>query len=702
MTALPRHPLLRQLYRKNIVKPLDEQRRSFLDFSTEEIIIPRGKFKGQPYNPRRKPASILWFNELDSHRWQIHNYTGPTQSGKTLDAFIIPILYCLFEKEEDVIVGIPDMKMSMAKWRKDILPVLIRSQYARFLPDKGKGSRGGELHEVAFKNGTYLTFMSFGGGDKARAGDTAPNLIITETDGANEVSENSEEGTKIQQLIGRTLSYDLEAFIVMECTVTTDEGITWQNHVKGTESRIGRPCHACGEYVSPERDHFHGWQEATDEIQAGQLAQFRCPNCAEPWTDEQRFQANRRSKLIHRGQTIDKHGRITGELPRTSTLGFRCSAIDNFLRSSEFLGRLMWKAVREEDREAADRTIKQQQFAEAVTRKDDELPPLALHDTASRIVRGVSGTQQGIVPEGYSTLTVGTDLRATQLHWVAIAWLPDATARVIDYGIYNVPSRKFGHEVALRWALTKMRDDVLIHGFKTESGEIQHIDRWWIDAGWMPDPIYKFARESKLQNKFWEKRLSPYLGRGVGAQYYGKETQGNYHHPEKPGGKVLRIIDQAHRRYNINQQSSYWMIDADHYKVFVHNRLRIPLYVQDFDDDGNPIPITDYDSAELTPGAMSLFVPRSGDHIEYIRQLLAERQTTQFVPDRGPVTKMVVVSQVNHFLDATYAASAAAVDCGIATTPPVIRPRQPASTFGSGSSIPDDRIPMPGGGYFDY
>jgi hypothetical protein len=65
--------------------------------------------------------------------------------------------------------------------------------------------------------------MSFGGGDKARTGDTAPNLIITETDGANEVSANSEEGTKIQQLIGRTLSYDLDAFIVMECTVTTDE-----------------------------------------------------------------------------------------------------------------------------------------------------------------------------------------------------------------------------------------------------------------------------------------------------------------------------------------------------------------------------------------------------------------------------------------------------------------------------------------------
>ena len=701
MTA-PRNQLLRQLYRKNIVRPLDEQRRSMLNFACEEIIIPRGKYKGKPYNPRRKPASLLWFNAVDSGRWQIHNYTGPTQSGKTLDGFVIPMMYCLFEKEEDVIVGIPDMKMSMAKWRKDIEPVIRRTRYGQYLPDKGKGSRGGELHEVAFKNGTYLTFMSFGGGDKARAGDTAPNLIITETDGANDVSEKSEEGTKIQQLIGRTLSYDLDAFIVMECTVTTDLGITWQHYIKGTESEIVRPCHACGSYVKPERDHFLGWQDASDEIEAGDRSHFVCPECTTPWSDAQRFAANQKSVLLHRGQTIDKQGNITGDPPPTSILGFRMSAIDNFLRSSVYLGRLMWRSVREEDREAADRTIKQQQFAEPVTRSDDELPPLNLYETATRIVRGRGGTHQGIVPDGYTTLTVGTDLRATQLHWVATAWLPDATSRVIEYGIYPVPSRKYGPDIAIRWALTKMRDDILIHGFKTESGETQHIDRWWIDAGWMPDPVYKFVRESKQQKKFWAKRLSPYLGRGAGPQYYGKETQGNYHHPEKPGGKILRVIDQAHKRYNINKQSSYWMLDADHYKVFVHTRLRIPLYLQEIDDAGQPIPIEDPDTAELTPGAMSLFIPRSGDHLEFIRQILAEKQETTFVPDRGPVTRMIVASKVNHFLDATYASAAAAIDCGVTPSPPPITVKTRKTRPHQSDMPPDDQIVMPNGQIFDY
>ncbi len=699
MTA-PRHTLLRQLYRKNLTKPLDEQRRSYLDFACEEIIIPRGKYKGQPYNPRRKPASVLWFQELDSGRWQLHNYTGPTQSGKTLDAFIIPLLYCLFEKEEDVIVGIPNMNMSMAKWKKDILPVLTRTQYAKYIPKIGKGSRGGEVNEIAFTNGVYLTFMSFGGGDKSRAGDTAPNLIITETDGANEVSDNSEEGTAIQQLIGRTLSFDLDAFIVMECTVTTDIGITWQQHVKGSESKIVRPCHACQNWVTPEREHFQGWQDATDEIEAGDNAHFQCPSCSTPWTDEQRFFANRSSKLLHRGQSIDREGNITGDPPRTSTLGFRCSAIDNFLRSSIYLGRLLWKAEREEDREAADRTTKQQQFAEPVTQSDEEFPPLNLYDTAARVVRGTSGTQQGIVPAGCTTITVGTDLRATQLHWVAIAWEPDATCRVIDYGIYGVPSRKYGHEVALRWALQKMRDDVFSRGFQTEDGQIRHLDRWWIDAGWQPNPIYKFIRESK-QDNFWKKRLYPYLGRGAGSQYFGIGTQGNYSHPDKPGGVVTRIIEQAHKRYNIEQRSAYWMVDADHYKVFVHNRFRIPVYVQEADEQGKLIPITDFDTAELSRGAISLFIPRSGDHLEYIRQILAERQRTEFVPERGPVTKMVVVSQVNHFLDATYAACAAAVDCGIHTTPPIKKPPQIQHVSQTNHPL-GGQIAMPDGRHFDY
>ncbi len=110
----------------------------------------------------------------------IHNYTGPTQSGKTLDAFLIPIFYCVFEKEEDAIVGLPTMELSMKKWRKDILPIIQRTRYARYLRSKGRGSHGGDFTEITVGNGVTLTFMSFHGDDKKWASETASNLIITD------------------------------------------------------------------------------------------------------------------------------------------------------------------------------------------------------------------------------------------------------------------------------------------------------------------------------------------------------------------------------------------------------------------------------------------------------------------------------------------------------------------------------------------
>ena len=108
--------------------------------------------------------------------------TGPTQSGKTLACFVIPLLYHLFEIRETVICGLPDIDMAMDKWSVDILPVIEQSQYRELLPTKGSGSRGGRVESIPFRNGATLKFMSGGGGDKSRAGFTSRVMVITETD----------------------------------------------------------------------------------------------------------------------------------------------------------------------------------------------------------------------------------------------------------------------------------------------------------------------------------------------------------------------------------------------------------------------------------------------------------------------------------------------------------------------------------------
>ena len=228
--------------------------------------------------------------------------TGPTQSGKTLACFIIPLLYHLFEIGETVICGLPDMDMAGDKWREDILPAIEQSRYRNLMPQQGGGSRGGKVESLQFRHGATLKFMSGGGSDKSRAGFTSRVVVITETDGMDQPGQTSRESDKITQLEARTRAYGSRKRIYMECTVSTEQGRTWQEYQQGTKSRIVLPCPHCKGWVTPEREHLVGWQGAETQAAARATGCFSCPACGEVWNEEDRSQANSASRLLHDGQ----------------------------------------------------------------------------------------------------------------------------------------------------------------------------------------------------------------------------------------------------------------------------------------------------------------------------------------------------------------------------------------------------------------
>ncbi|HBN76721.1 MAG TPA: hypothetical protein DD473_13060 [Planctomycetaceae bacterium] len=127
--------------------------RSMRDFAEQEIIIPDGPYQGRRFDCNRQPYTRLWFEAIDTGSWDRFVATGPTQSGKTLSCFLIPLLYHLFEVGETVICGLPDMDMASDKWREDLLPVIERSKYRDLMPTKGGGSRGGKTEAIQFLNG---------------------------------------------------------------------------------------------------------------------------------------------------------------------------------------------------------------------------------------------------------------------------------------------------------------------------------------------------------------------------------------------------------------------------------------------------------------------------------------------------------------------------------------------------------------------
>lgn len=313
---------------------------------------------------------------------------------------------------ETVICGLPDMDMAGDKWREDILPVIEQSRYRNLLPRSGSGSRGGKVEALQLRNGATLKFMSGGGSDKSRAGFTARVVVITETDGMDRPGAASRESDKITQLEARTRAYGSRKRIYMECTVSTEQGRTWQEYQQGTRSRILLPCPHCGEFVAPERDHLTGWQAADSHLAAKLQARFICPSCNTAWSEEQREVANHNAKLIHGKQKIENHI-VVGAAPQTETLGFRWSAVNNQFLTAGDVAADEWRASRAADQELAEREMRQFVWCVPVEASKRTQTPLEIMELAAR--QGSWG--RGIVPPDTRWLTAAIDIGKHLMHW---------------------------------------------------------------------------------------------------------------------------------------------------------------------------------------------------------------------------------------------------------------------------------------------
>lgn len=414
----------------------------------------------------RLPYARLLLAELG--KWRRHVITGPTQSGKSLHAFAMLICYYLFEVKEDVIVGLPDLGMAAAKWEKDIKPLIEKSRYRQFLPTRGSGSQGGKPVLVTFLNGKTLMFMGGGGNDKQRAASTARVMIITETDGMDEVSATSKEGqNKVDQLEGRVRSHGLEAVISMECTVTTKRGRTWSEYQAGTASRIVCECPYCAHWVSPERKHLVGWDSAESKIEAGEKSAFSCPDCGQLLTEADRLQMNLGAQLVHRGQEVGPGGAIIGNIPLTDTLGFRWSAFNNLLSPVKLLGMEEWAAAHSDDPHAADVAMKQQVWCIPADDEQVEKVPLSLG-----IVRGsapgyhgrCNGRDMWHVPEWAQWITAHVDVGMRVLNWSVNAHGPGNVRDIIAYGATATEQPDvIGPEEAILHGLHRVRETIEKH-----------------------------------------------------------------------------------------------------------------------------------------------------------------------------------------------------------------------------------------------
>lgn len=605
-----------------------------LEFAEEEIILPSGEYEGRRFRCDRQPYSLLWFWAVGCGLWNRFVVTGCSQSGKTLCGYIIPLLHALFELRQNVVGGLPNLDIMADKWQEDILPVIERTRYREYLPRRGRTSKGGIGVRVQFENGATLRFMTGGGSDKTRSAFTAPVLVITETDGMDEPGARSREADKLRQLEARTLAYGARRRVYMECTVSIEEGRTWQEYNAGTASRIVQPCPHCGQYVTLQRSNLCGWQDAETIIDAQDRAYWACPECGSPWTENERIAAAARSLLVHKGQEIDERGAVRGDPPRTDTLGFRWSAPDNLFWTAGFVAGNEWRAARAANRENAEKEMRQ--FFWALPAESEQKPLIELD--LQRLIGRQTNDPKGLVPAGVQWLTVGIDLGMYLCHWTAIGWRPGATGIIFDYGRIEVASRELGVDQALLVALREFRDQFCEPGWSLgPDGEgamqPQHV---FVDAQWKAEVVHRFCTESGP-------RYHAAAGHGVG-----QERTRAYRSVKKTGAGVKLVGNQYHiailpRTADLPRRELV-EVNADYWKSWLHARFATP---------------------PEQAGAVVLYRAPVSDHLAFCRMLMAEQEVPEYKPGKGVVIRWERHDRNNHFLDSSYLASAAGHLAGV-------------------------------------
>ena len=618
--------------RKEIVTRAQTPRvRTYGEYVQQELVLPDGPYRGHKFKTSYQPYTRLLLEEIDKNIWRAIWELGPTQSGKTLIGSAAPALYHSIELRQNVVFGTPNMDMAADKWASDLLPIIMSSGYVAELPASGRGSRGAQnLTRIDWRNGGGIRFMTGGAGDKGRAGFTSPTICITEVDGMDEAGGASDETDKVSQLIARSNAASSRARVYGESTVTTKQGRIWIEYQRGTCSRIATPCPHCGEYVTLEREHLRGWEDAESEKQADANTHWYCSACGQPWTEAERRTANETAVLVHRGQTVDKNGHVAGPVPDTFSLGFRWSAVNNLFWTAGDIGLRCWRAARAANADLAEREICQYVFATPYEPPDMSAATLDLETIEGRRAQ----YWQGQVPEMAEAYTLGIDIGKWQCHWVSLAGLPGGLAHVPDYGAFEVYSNEMAEEEAILAALRGFRD-VIEAGWDWGGDKRVIPQAVWIDARYLRRQVVQFCNESG-------DRYMPCIS--FGQTTWGKSAQ-KYRQPRGLGKTILYVGEDYHFQRDGNGNGIVCQRNADTWKEWVHRRLAV--------------------NAGL-PGSLTLFDTREKyRHRAFVQSLLSERQEVVFRPNKGDVLEWVVKQRrKNHKLDALALAASAAHFCG--------------------------------------
>lgn len=587
-------------------RPKLRTRREFLE---QELWLPTGPQRGLRFSCAFMPFTGLILDEFDKGEYQQYYLSGPVQGGKSLLGLIAPVLYSLFEEEESVIMGIPDLKMAWGIFQEKLLPSIRATRYAHLLPRRGAGSRGGRFDMIEFGNGATLRFMGAAGGDEQRSSHTAPNIALTELDKMDEAGEVSREADPVTQIISRSDSFNDRARIYGECTMSTSWGrIHREIEDIGINLKVWAKCPMCGEYVVCEREGLVGWQGADNVLKARVQARYACPSCSAMWDDAARREAIRFPVLAARDQHVSRDGVVSGPLRPTRTWSCSWNAMASGLTDLPYIAEHEWRAEKS-GQDSDTRRVTQFVWALPYDADQEDLSDISYDAVLAKIGRG----QRGVCPDDTRWLTAFVDLGLHWLWWGVVAWNESGCGTIVDYGPWQVPQGRDIKPIAILGALRSLWDEVFQHGWQWQ-GKPRQVDLTGVDSGYQADIAYQFCVEHRP-------RFVATKGQGT------RQAQEAWHAPKPAKGRRI-----GHEWFMEVSKRSGRLIafHSDYWKRAVHAGFAAPMGA---------------------PGGLILYDAPPLEHSKFARQIIAEREIEEYDVRKGTVRRWIAPHKSNHYLD---------------------------------------------------
>lgn len=372
----------------------------------------------------------------------------------------------------------------------------------------------------------------------------------------------------------------------------------WRLWQEGTRHHWAWPCPHCADYFIP-RFALLKWPKTASPAQARREAYVQCPRQGCGGVIEERHKAdmNARGVYVAPGQTVGSDGIVTGEAADTSTLSFWVSGLASPFVSIGQRAETYLTALRSNE-SAKIQTATNAQFGEVYVDGSGDVP--AWEDI---FARRIGAHAPLTVPDAARYLTSGVDVQKGRLVFVTRAWGGRATSWLIQHGeLWGDTSKPEVWEDLAQLLATPIDGDLIKVAF--------------VDSGFRPgkkegvpvNRVYEFCRRFP-RFVFPTKGSSVALIRPLVKSTIEVTQQGT---AKKYGLELIRL-------------------DTDHWKSFVHERLKWPL-------------------DQL--GAWHLHSAVTED---YCRQLVAEARIV--LPSGKP--QWIERARENHYLDAEAMAAAA-------------------------------------------